>query len=390
MNGLKQALNSLVENRVGDSRSSARSATCVIWTGLGLDDSNNIYRVPGYNKLTRTVWVALKDRFNAFRDGSWNPSQLNREMAYLNNILYKDNKSAVDGELQERSNIDPVVSVDNINDQVGQRSIPRDKIDVPLLRELAFFRLEVQEVELAPMEGLGYDKAAPGGYVDPIFTEVIVNLNQSGNIETKNAHLSMSPRIDRSIQLRVPHGAGVAESLYRNNLFSVRVGGIRERIRRTNNSFQEMYSPTCTRSEPQIAKAGDVWFEGVRSSITNGIVEFWVDDIGMGPMQRIGRNVVIQASARYHRDTAAAEQRYATERDNPASAYLASTAITPIPTYIKDWFGDPSLYLGLMNAIIQLSAGFDSLGGNNYKEKFYDLGAFDFDKIYNKYEGQSL
>ncbi len=393
MNGIKKALNNIVENRIGDSRSSPRSIICSIWTGLGIDEFGSVFKVPGYDKIDRVVWVAPKDRMNAYIEGRWNPSGINAELSYLRSFISSGSNDSYAEEAAQRPRATKIPYVpEPSGSSVGsgvKDKISNQRLDTPLLMELAFFRTEVFRVELAPIEGLGFDRAAPGGYVDPALTEVIVDLNQSGIPDSKNARLLMHPSVDRRLQTRVPSGAGISEKTYRSRLSRIGIKGIKGRIGESTGRFNEMYNASCLDEKYEIAKAGDVWFEGVRSSITNGIVEFWVDDIGMGPMQRVGRNSVVQASARYYRETSAGQQRYATERDNPVSPHLASTAITPVKTYITDWFGDPSIYLGVLNAVMQLSAGLDE-NESSYKEKYYDLGAFDFDKIYNQYEGQTI
>lgn len=397
---LKQEIEAIVGNRVGDSKHQPNTVRCVIWTGLMFDISGAVYNCPGYLKDERAVYVCLKDRFVALRSNRWKPSNLNQVVEQLkkklgsskDGIINKEiskRTSEVSGELkQAKTAIPPDQSVGKITskDSTIDRAISNLWID------LAFFDLEVFKVDLAPNEGIGLDRAAPGGIVSNEFCEVMVTLNSS-KFEVSNARLVRSPNIDPITEVRVPTGAGENIIKYRErrrlNIPIADVAGGRVRISRGLKSFNSLYSHYgCPVSDIQISKDGDVWVEGVRSSLSRGLYEVWTDDINMGPMLRISRQKVHESAARYYRDVQAAQQRYAGERDNPLSSMMASTSITPIRVYIEDWFGDPSFYVGLANFLMALSSGLEDK--DKYKKVYYDLGTFDYGRIYNRYDGVTV
>lgn len=366
---------------------------CAIWTGLMHHPNNTVTTCPGYEKDKRVVWVVPKDRFQAFLSNKWKPESRKgviRSLQYAMGVP-RDEEQIAEAKTRvgslEYQDYDPA----DIDPAVGA-TIPRDGSG-NYWNELAFFHLEVTAAELAPNEGVGLDKAAPGGIVDPAFCEVDC-LMSAGKLVSSNARLVQKSTVDPSSQVRVPRGAGEKIYDYRRRI-RLEVDGKNDgtgyRIKRGMHDLNSFYSARCAVQDPEIQLDGDVWVEGVRSSLSRGLYEVWTDDLRMGPMLRISRDQVQEAAARYTRYTAAAEQRYATERDHPAGADIASTAISPVKTYIEDWFGDPNFYVGLMQLMMQLASGLDDNGSSNsYEKLYYDAGVTDYDQIYNKYEGVEI
>lgn len=398
MSGLSRDLLNLVENRQGDGRAASTDMRAVIWTGLRANPDRSISKCEGYNKIDRTVYVAPKDRFNAFLAGKWRPEQVTPTINRLKETLGVNESEKVKDELELRHKTTDFIQPrfigpdlppeeEHIAKSIGWRSEPKNSLWI----ELAFFELEVFLVELAPNEGIGLDRAAPGGIVDPLYCELDIPLTTGGRAITTNARLVRRNSIDPSTEVRVPRGGGETHQKYRNKRTHAtqefQEAGLSWRIKRNVQNFQSMYVNKCAIEDPEIQLDGDVWVEGIRSSISRGLYEVWTDDLRMGPMLRISREKVQEAAARYTRMTAAGEQRYSTERDHPASADIASTAISPVKVYIEDWFGDPNFYLGLANYLMELGAG--ASGGNkvDYRKSYYDAGTIDYGKIYNKYEG---
>lgn len=397
---LKREFENIVENRQGDGRHAPSTVRGVIYTGLMYFDDGSVARCPGYLKDQRVVWVAIKDRWNAYKEGRWRPEAANEVARRLKKTLASSNPELLQ---QERDIRDPQVTVEWINPSekvegdlnVGQPIGPKKRPEVTTVwTELAFYELEVMIVELAPNEGVGLDRAAPGGVINPDLCEVELSMN-GGKVESTNVRLVRPARIDPISQMRVPIGAGETVGQYRYRILN-RIGpnpgpNPGSRINVGFNQLESMYTAGCNFYEPELALDGDVWIEGVRSSLTRGIYETWTDDLRMGPMLRVSRQNVQEAASRYLRHTAAGEQRYATERDHPASAEIASTAITPIKVYIDDWFGDPTLYIGLGNFLMQLASGLDDNGDSySYEKVYYDKGATDYGKLYNAYEGAQI
>lgn len=158
------------------------------------------------------------------------------------------------------------------------------------------------------------------------------------------------------------------------------------RARRFYNSF---YGGNCNPQEIEVSLDGDIWFEGLRSSLSNGIYEIWIDDIGAGAMKSLNRRTVFEANARYTKDIDPTEQRFSSTRVHPGADIFASNAITPIKTYVVDFFSDPNTYVGMINVIMALTR---SAGGSSveYEEEFIDQGSLDLGALYNKFEGLEI
>jgi hypothetical protein len=346
---------------------------------------------PGYDKSKRVVWVCLKDRYHAFINNKWNPEQMTSTIRLLAGRLFGNIHSK-----QEATNIN---SLDEkmeqaIKDRKQEQKSFFTEERMPFWKELAFYSIEVKKVTLAPGEGLGSNFGGASGVIDPGFYEVEVDISQDGEIRPEGVRVLRNPDIDPIYETVVPRGAGQSVQEYRNNLSlsaSLYPGSSAKsaQIRRHAQSNANFYNSEClTSKDSQIAWDGDAWYGGLMSSIRRGVYEFWTDDLGMGPMKAASRRQVTEAMARYQRNTASAEQRYATERDNPNANTFASTAITPVKTYIEDWFGDPGFYIGLANFLMQIASGFDDPDDKNeYNKRYFDQGVTDYSRIYNKYEG---
>jgi len=394
MTGIRTELDNMMSNRQGDGRSASSSVRMIIWTGLYLDSSKEIKKSKGYDKETRTVMVAPKDRFNAFIQKRWRPEAIDPVITKLKRSLNIEGGKGSEKEILERT---PSSFAGVGEPSIGPIEAPKNSTTfeapaIDLWMELAFFDIEVTTVELAPNEGLGLDRAAPGGIVDPRYCEIEVPLTMGGKIMTVNARLVRNGNIDPSNQLRTPRGGGEPLREYRRKRsLATTINGTNARITQNLQNFNSKYSGSCNSQQSEIQLDGDVWLEGIRTSLTRGIYEVWTDDIRMGPMLRISRQKVQEASARYTRMTAAAQVRYATQRDHPAGGDIASTAISPIKIYIDDWFGDPGLYTGLANFLMQIATSLDNNGNKvDYNKTYYDAGVTDYSKIYNKYDGVKI
>lgn len=162
------------------------------------------------------------------------------------------------------------------------------------------------------------------------------------------------------------------------------------KIGRTASILSNPYG-ACEVAETQIQRPGDVWLEGVRTSLSAGIYELWVDDILGGPMESRNRFRVSEAAARYYKDIDPTEQRYASHRVNPLASVLPSNAITPVQTYIYDWFGDPNLYIGILGVVAAILTGIEEEGAvEEYNKRYIDQGEFDYNQLYNKVEGVEI
>lgn len=173
----------------------------------------------------------------------------------------------------------------------------------------------------------------------------------------------------------------------------VQISGVKDsytaKIGRTASILSNPFG-ACEQAEPQIQRPGDVWVEGLRTSLSAGIYELWVDDILGGPMESRNRLRVNEAAARYYKDIDPTEQRYATHRVNPLASVLPSNAITPVQVYIYDWFGDPNLYIGVMAVVAALLTGIDEDPINEYNKRYIDQGEFDYNQLYSKVEGVEI
>jgi len=391
MDPIKRSIDDVVKNKITDKFPT--SVRCEIWTGL-MHGDGLIKQCPGYIKEQRIVYICAKDRLKAFHENKYNNSLL-RAIGYgiehligANDIEFdKDNERAI--RLGPSSFELNTLQEADISKYVKQNVAPRDA----LIKELAFFDLEVLQAELASNEGVGLDRAAPGGIVDPRYCDVEISCNSDGSLNLRNARLIRKIQIDPILESTVPKGGG--EPLHR--IINRRDFGFTKdkldpkyRIEKARSSINSMYNLGCYIKDPDLSLDGDVWVEGIRSSISNGVYEVWVDDVGLGPMLRTSRNKVEEATSRYIRKVQAAQMRYATERDNPLAAHLPSTSITPIQTYINDWFGDPSLYAGIASFLMQLASGLEDKNKTNYKKLYYDLGTLDYNRIYNKLDGKQI
>ena len=403
MKSLRNTLLDVVDNRIGDSRSSSSTIRCIIYTGLMYDrETSAIIQCPGYLKEQAGVWVCPKTEWTQFSKGEWARDRIEDLIADVKAVVGVSDGDSVLDELRARNSPSVVHAIEDL-----RTSAPIDESDTelgvskilkkddqrqllnPMWEQLAFYDERVVYVELKS----GEENRIPGKDIRPGTCEVVVRINASGRIELTGAELMLQPALSRLALNACVKGGGYDPEDQGNVLVAKRTAGTsnKVKIQRSAQALDSMYASNKPATPFDIALDGDVWHEGVRSSIGHGLFEVWVDNANMGPMLKISRQAVQQAAARYTRNVSAGEMRYATERDHPASAHLASTAVTPVRVYIDDWFGDPNFYIGAINALMTIISGFDDEGSSsNHHEKYVDLGAFDYGRIYNTHEGVSI
>jgi hypothetical protein len=242
--------------------------------------------------------------------------------------------------------------------------------------------------------------ALKDGYVNPSLHDVVAVVKDQStlSIDTNNVDIILKNNIDRRNVDYVPKGGGRASGRYNpNNLyFKVNRNSSNNRgpfISARINSAKSMLnnidqSDNCYIKDRDEPLEGDIWYNGVRSSISNGIYEVWVDDIGGGPMVRASRQAVYEAAARYKKNISPTSERYAGYRTSPMANKVASNAITPVKVYVENWWEDPQLYAGIIAVLFALMQTLDEKQDSfEFSKKFIDAGAFDYDKMYKPMQG---
>lgn len=372
-----EPIKKIVEETIKHSASTdAKTSGCVrmsIWTGPCMNKvSGTIYQSKGYYKETHTVLAVPKTKLNAFFENRFylNPDdikQTGRRLAtgnivneYLNRIF-------------KRAKEEKPVNVNKAE-------------QTKLIRLLTFFNTEVYECSVIP----GGTNFLPDGIPDPLIHDVEANLLIDGKIDYKNVRFVHSPYVRRETINTVPIGGGI--KLRETQAHSVRFNpgnNYYDQSRSAGLYTQSQYAnPFCFLYDRDISRDGDLWFAGLKSSIGNGIIELWADDIGGGPMLRASRQSVYEAAARYYKDINPTNLRYNGYRVNPMAAILPSNSVTPVKTYIEDIFGDPTFYAGIFAALNQLLGTLDTDSKNLYK--YIDEGSFDYNALYNNKLGQEI
>lgn len=402
METLREAIKNQIESRPYDGSHSPGFVTLRIWDGPCLDNNNNIFQSKGYYKDTHTVYACLKDRYKALISGRYHFPQSDIEVverllfkntnAYLKEIFNRNTQSK-SSTINEQTNKpkDPNIGV-VINPGNNDSSTKKNR----LVELLVFYFREVIRCSVDSTHGLGLDKLSTGGKIIPEYIEIKAAITSSGYIEAQSVQFIPSQNFPPEVHRAAPLGGGETLSHYRQRSIEASIqtgplGTASAKIQRTTSNVNDLYRLRCLFNEPHLAKDGDVWIEGVRSSIANRIYQIWLDDIGGGPMLSMSRNYVRNAAARYYWDIDPTEKRYASKRENPLSDTIHSNCITPVQTYIDDWFSDPNLYAGIINVIINLLSGLDKEDNSvKYKEKYLDIGAFDYGKFQQRLEGRTI
>lgn len=407
MEGIKEAIKQQFENRPYDGSHAPGVVTLRIWDGPGIDINGRVFQCRGYYKDKHIVYACLKDRYIALTKNKYHFTQ--SDLSNVERLLFGQNSDSYIKEVMNRSSnsststtagLSTALSVaGGIGTVIGTVINPEATVPAyratkaKLIQLIAFYLKEVVVCSVDSLHGTGIDKLSTGGTVKPDLVEIKATISGSGLIDPVGVQFTPGPAFPQLAHRTVPFGGGEPISKYRSRSIYTYIdqgplGQTQAKIRRNYNNINELYGIRCLFNEPNLAKDGDVWIEGIRSSVSNGIYETWVDDIGGGALLRASRRFVKHAASRYFWNIDPTEKRYATTRENPLSDMQHSNCITPVQTYIDDWFGDPNLYAGIINAILTLLSGFDTDDINvEYKKKFIDLGVFDYDKLQRRLEG---
>lgn len=369
-----------------------------IWGGLGVDrNSGTIFTCPT-SGTTNKIYAVKKTALDQWRKGNYKSSYdelvntariigITNETAFgLRNTSYF-NESLVSTNPTSPSfrPVPPYISRPTaINANKG------------LLNELTFFLKEVHLCTINPLTRM----ALKDGYVNPSLHDVVAVVKDQStlSIDTNNVDIILKNNIDRRNVDYVPKGGGRASGRYNpNNLyFKVNRNSSNNRgpfISARINSAKSMLnnidqSDNCYIKDRDEPLEGDIWYNGVRSSISNGIYEVWVDDMGGGPMVRASRQSVYEAAARYKKNISPTSERYAGYRTSPMANKVASNAITPVKVYVENWWEDPQLYAGIIAVLFALMQTLDEKQDSfEFSKKFIDAGAFDYDKMYKPMQG---
>lgn len=375
-----EIINKLIEdsykNYNGPENRRPSKLTMTIWTGPMMDNSNNtIYQSKGYYKDSHMVLCCSKSSFKQLNNNTYNfrPEDIRETQALISKYTIKDFDSLKKNSSPLNENEHEGISIEQSNNSA-------------LIELLTFSLNEVYGCYLAP--NALYNIA--GGVLDPALYEIEINLDSEGSISAKNAMVIHSPYIKRETIHNVPRGGGQKISEYRNNIVSYNYSNeitdkTRGAVSLTNNQFG---NPFCFAFEPDLAFDGDVWFEGLKMSITNGIYELWCDDIGGGPLLKASRKSVSQAASRYYMDINPVNLRYNGYRVNPLSTRFSSNAITPVKHYIEDIFGDPTFYAGIIQVLTNVLSGIKGKNSNFIKN--LKLNDIDYESFYKDKLGQEI
>lgn len=392
MDSLKQILQKQVENRPYDSTHHPGYITLIIWDGPCIDNMGKIFQSLGYYKDSHTVFCCEKVKYDMLMQDryTFTPAELKatEELIYGKSAYSYINEVIKRKGVSHGTTVADTIKKENLDITDAEFDANKNK----LIKLITFYLKEVIRCNVDAVHGLGLDKLSTGGKPLKHLAYVKARINGMGQIDADGVQFVASPYFPPIAHRAVPQGGGEQLSKYASKSVTVsflnKGNNIQARIGRNYNRYNDLYRIQCLFNEPQIAFDGDIWFEGVRSSITNGIHEVWVDNLGGGPMLSASRRFVRHAAAKYHWDIDPTEITYGNSRVNPLSDMTHSNCITPVQTYITDWFGDPNLYAGILNVVIALLSGIN--GDDNivkYSKEVIDLGVFDYEKLYRRLEG---
>jgi hypothetical protein len=367
----------LITNSVKElSRVNRGTTTLTIWGGLGLNRSDGTMFVCKTDGSNNIIYGAKKSAYKQWKNGTYVFSREDmdntRKMLGLDTIVPKN-----------------VVSVRTRASIINSNEA--------LIKELTFFLNEVSYCSINPASKLNYRDGIVLPNIHEIQVDVIDPINRS--FDTRSVNIVLKTTANPADIYTVPKGGGISPNEFDYDElgfnFNINTEGIKgghnlsARISKANEfiSKQNEYDH-CFIRDKERPRIGDVWYNGLRSSISNGIYELWADDIGAGPMLRASRTSVQEAAARYKKDINPINQRYATTRVNPMADKFASNSITPVKMYIDNWWEDPQVYAGIIAALFALmrSTG-DNRDSFEFSQDFIDAGAFDYDKMYKPLNG---
>lgn len=382
MESIKQLVDDAIKNHAGVESKTEGKVRMSIWTGPCMDKvTGKVYQSKGYYKDTHSVFAVPKYKFNAFLEDRYylRPDELRETAA----------KILVSNTITEYLNrVFKPKSVDKPDDKevVGKPYITNKGQDKKLVRLLTFFNKEVFNCTVIP----GGTSFLPGGVPDPRLHDVEANVLNDGVIDYRNVSFIHSPYVKRETINVVPRGGGVKLRETQAHSLTFNPGEAQHDSSRNAGLFtQDQYAnPYCFLYDKDVSIDGDLWFEGLKTSLSRGIYEVWTDDIGAGPMLRASRSSVYEAAARYYKDINPTNLRYNGYRVNPAATILSSNAVTPVKTYVEDILGDPTFYAGIFAVLNQLLAGFNNDSDN--VNKYIDLGSFDYNTLYNNKLGAQI
>jgi len=371
-----------------------------IWGGLGVNKNTGDIFVCPSDGANMKIYAAKKSALKQWRDGTYQFSYEDLVVAMkimginatnssgstsVNNFNFtKEAKS----ETPSSDRTPQIFSQTNRSTIIGGNK--------SLINEVAFFIKEVYLCGINPISRMAFRD----GIVDPRLHEVSANIVDQSNItfDTISVDIVLKRSVDPKTLNYVPKGGGRAARRFNPGDLSFRISGtgpegpgsaISARMTNAGNFISNSdQSDDCYIKDRDEPLQGDIWYNGIRSSITNGIYQVWVDDIGGGPMVSASRQSVYEAAARYKKNISPTSERYAGYRTNPAANKLASNAITPVKIYVENWWEDPQLYAGIISVLFALMQTLDEKQDSfEFSEKFIDAGAFDYDKMYKPMEG---
>jgi hypothetical protein len=375
--------------------------TLDIWTGLGIDrNTGNIFACPTNGKNLK-IYAVKKTAMSQWREGKYQFSYESLVGAYkimglsgtssfgAKEINMFNQSSEKEGPNPSDSKAEPGTST-RANIIYANKS---------LIHELAFFLNEVYLCTINPVSKMGLRD----GFVNPVVHEVSATvLDQNTlSLDTKSVDVVYKANVDMTKIEQVPKGGGRSSKRRfdpRNLYFKVNKSDnknsgptIGARINHAKTFVHQMdESDDCHIKERDEPLDGDVWYNGVRTSISNGLYEVWVDDIGGGPMYRASRQTVQEAAARYKKNISPTSERYSGYEVNKMAKHVSSNAITPVKIYVESWWEDPQLYAGIIAVLFTLMQSLDEKQDSfEFSERFIDAGAFDYDKMYRPMEGMN-
>lgn len=370
-----------------------------IWTGPSVDSQKRIFISKGYYKDTHTVYAVSKVKYQMLMAGNFHFEPETLEYA---RSIFKQNGMNVFNEIKRRAGIGATEPKRSLRDSkrnefIGTSSKTKQAEHPEITRLIQLIAFFTHEVTLCTVDQYSINslKEEPNASMH----EVLATMRSDGEIDYKNVSIVYSSTFPRALINRVPTGGGETQDQMgaRNvSVFteSVTVPGRGDetvaRMKRAAVIHSSLYNKReCPLDSVNYPIDGDFWYGGIRSSISRGVYEVWADDLGGGPLVRRSRNSVYESAARYYKDINPTNQFYNGYRVNPLSTYVPSNAITPVKTYIEDWFGDPNIYAGIISALITLmSSSGDSK--SVYDKRFLNAGTIDMGRIYNKYDGVEI
>jgi len=401
MHSFEEEIKNTIKNTEGVTSSFIGWKNMRIWTGPLYNYEMGKVRISkGYNQTTHTCYATDKKLYQMFVSGQWTPQPMELELARKAIFTSPEAREALNKRVTDARQARV-----KAGEKIGQNNDENKvKTEEGLVNLIAYSMSHVYNisVSLEFLKGKNIDILMSGGVVDPSLFEIAVQTDPEGKINPRNAQIVPNDMLPREFLSQVPWSAGVAladtvgsepqlgmadssassDPIFHKSSITKRFRALRNRRTSANDN--------CTINSGFVVKPGDAWYGGIRTTL-NGYMEVWVDDMRKGALIKDSRGS-FNSSSRIHRYNIDpfSQLKYGTKQFNYlGGTQMGSNAINDAPVFIEDFFGDPGLWIGIVQALVQLMAATED-DNFDYTTDLIDLGSIDLEKFFRPLEGAEV